>query len=575
MKTMRLLGKTIACILASAAVFFTAACSKKTEPEAFTAQLEDVEGAMFFYSMQHPKLISQGLNSLIAEIPEASYARVLLETYGGRFGYPEFTEIATGSNIGVILPAASLSQMKQGRTPPVVFIKLKEGGKIWNMFTMQLGMRAKKHGEWTMFAPKDEAFATVTNPDAVIARLNVPQPENLRIWARLNGETVDIYKTLLDDVIAEALNKSALPEAEKTAFETYARVLIGEILTATHNGHASVHLANDGLRITCGVQFKPDTPIGTFLRYRSDAKPAVARYVANDSLLSASIRYTPKAGKELSDYITNRLLTVDYPPVSGPLAKLSKDYLDANYWEKMDGCGAMTMDMEMDLDNPKAPKSKADTFVAYSGKFDAQAMKQMQAGFEFAQQLVGHLLTVARSQNSASSVPRISLSTESNAATVEGSSFDAMVINISGAGMDMPSQKTYYGIPGGNLVTASSEEILKKRLPSLLAKKTLPENVGEANPLQPYDIMSMTVSGGAVVDLVCKTSKIDLSDADRQAAFASIKEMYKQTRPARCVVEARQADCTYKVDIPYKFVSASVKLGQYTYAAKRADAKGK
>ncbi len=588
--------KAAASAIVIAAAFFTTSCSKKTsidtaspsdpsakaaavsqpakspEPEPFTAQLDEVQGAMIFYSLQHPKLISQGLNKLIAEIPEASYARVLLETYGAQYGYPEFSELAADASIGIYQPAQSLEQLKRGGQSPVIFMKVKEGGKIWNALVNQFGMRAQKRGEWTLFArsPSDDIFEAVANPDAVIARLSAPQAENVRMWAGLNGAMRDTYQSLISEIITKAIDKSAIPDTEKTAFNAYAGIILPELFASTHSARASLHFADTGLRINYGAQFKPDSPLGTFARYRSDATPVVGQYIANDSLLSASVRYVPKAAQDVFDYLTGLFLKVDYPPFSTPLAQFKKDYAD--YWKQMDGCGAMTIDMEMDLENLEAPKSKADTFVAYSGKFDRRSMSYMKASIDLAEKFINQISAIA-AQSSDKKIPRITLSSESNAATIDGNTFDAMTLGVTGGEIEIPPQKTYYGAAGGNLITASSEATIQKRLPALLAQKTLPGNVTEANPLAPYDIMSMTLNGGALVDFVCKTSRIDLSDPDRQAAFASIKDTYKQTTPACVTIETRQAAITYKADIPYKFISASVKLGQYTYAAKRQDAK--
>lgn len=563
MKTMRHLLKTAACLIALAAAFLTTSCSRTAAPEPFTAQLENIDGAMLFYSLQHPKLISECIDNLINEIPEASYARIALETYGGQLGYPEFSEIAAGTNIGVVQPSVPPEQLRRGKLAPIVFMKVKEDGKIWNILANMLRMKTKKHGDWTMFAESDAAFDTVKNPDAIIAKLSAPQAENIRIWARIDEENLDAYKALINKTISDAIGKSKLPAEEKNAFNSYAGLLVGEILDSTHNGHASLHLAKDSVRISYGLQFKPDTPIGTFLRYRSEAKPVVGKYIANDALLSATVRYVPQAGKELSDYMTGLLLKVDYKPFSEPLAKLKQDY--ANYWNQMDGCGAMTMNMNMDFTNPKAPKTEADTFAAYTGKYDRQTMQYMKNSVDLAQKFITQILAIAK-QSGAKNTPQMSISTEADAAKIEGSTFDAMVINATSGETSM-TQKTYYGVIGGNLITASSEAAIQKRLPALLAKQPLTGNVADATPLQPYDILSMSLNGSALVDMVCKTAKIDLSDPDRQAAFDNIKSAYKKSAPAQVSVEARQADAAYKINIPYKFIAASIKLGQYTYSS--------
>lgn len=571
MKTLPALVKTTACILALASIFFTASCAKKTAaPEPFTAQLEDIEGAMFFYSLQHPKLISQGIDKLIAEVPEASVARILLETYGAKFGYPEFTEIETGSNIGLFMPADLSNPLKQDKRNMVIFIKLKEGGKIWNNLVEQAGMIAKKHGDWTLLAQTDEALAAVPNPDAVIAKLSAPQAEHLRTWTRLNGEVASHIKARLNDAIAEAIKKSKLPDAEKTAFTDYASILADELFDSLHSAHGRIHLGAKGVQLAYGAQFKPDTPLGTFFRYRTDTAPANAQYIANDALTSGVFRYTPEAAKDLADHITNQILKVDYPPFAKPLADLNTTYADR--WNKAGGHGVLAMDIDMDIENPFSPKVEVEQFVVESGKFDQQSMQQINAGMELAQSIMNHCLAIA-TQSGARNMPGLDITAGGEPKTIEGVEFSSVTINLSVPGGPTQNQTTYYGITGGNMVTATSEKVITKRLPALLAKKPLAGNIAETVTLRPYELMGMTLNGAALVDLVCKTSKIDLTDADRKAMFESVKENYNRSAPLRIAVEARQADITYNVDIPYKFISASVKLGQYTHAIKRQDKK--
>lgn len=559
--------KAATCLIAIAAAFFTASCSKKPAPEPFTGKLDNVEGAMVFYSFQHPKRITQGIDKLIAEIPEAAYARILLETYGAPYGYPEFSELAADADIGVYLPAQSLEQLQSAqKVTPIFFMKLsREDGKIWNAFVNGFGMRVRRHGEWALFAhsPDDAVFDTVKNPDAVIARLSTPQAENVRMWAALDGEMGATYQKLAIKSIGDAIAKSTLPDAEKKAFNAYAGVIFPEIFANLHSAGASLHFADTGLRINYGAQFKPDSQLGTLARYHSDATPVIGQYIANDSLLSATIRYVPKGSETFFDYVADTFLKVDYPPFAAPFAQLRKDY--AGYWDQPDGCGAMTIDMEMDFADLKAPKSKAETFVANSGAFDGRiTQRAMKATIGIAQQVITGFTNIA-AQATDKKIPVITISAEDAAKNIAGHAFDAITVGVTGGDVVVPSQTTYYGVAGGNLISASSEAIIEKHLPSMLAKKTVSGNVAEANPLAPYDIASMTVNGGALVDLVCKTARVDLSDPDRQAVFAGIKERYKEAEPFRVTLEARQAAVTYKANIPYKFISASVKLAQYTY----------
>lgn len=570
MKNLPALAKTAACILVLASIFFTASCAKKTAaPEPFTAQLEDIEGAMFFYSLQHPKRISRGIDKLIAEVPEAAVARILLETSAAKFGYPEFTEIETGSNIGLFMPADPANPLRHEKRNLVIFIKLKKGGKIWNALVEQGGMIAKKHGGWTLLAQTEEALGAVPNPDAVIAKLSAPQTEHLRTWMRLDGEVAGHVKTNINEAIAKVIKQSKLPGAEKTAFTDYASILVDELFDSLHSGHGSVHLGDKGVRLSYGAQFKPDTAFGAFLRYRTDAEPAVAQYIASDALVSGAFRYAPKAAKDLADHITNQILKVDYPPFAKPLADLNATYADR--WNKAGGNGALAMDIDMDIENPLSPKIEVGQFVVESGKFDQQSMRQISAGMELAQNIMNHCLAIA-TQSGARNMAGLDITTgETN--TIEGVEFSSMTIHMSVPDVPRQTQTTYYGIADGNLVTATSEEVITKRLPALLAKKPLAGNIAEAVTLQPYELMGMTLNGAALVDLISNASKIDLSDDDRKAMFEGVKDRYNRSAPLRIAIEARQADVSYKIEVPYQFIAASVKLGQYVYVLNRQNKK--
>jgi len=569
MKTRRHMPALLAAALALATLAFTASCTKTPAPEPFTAQLDDIDGAMFFASLQHPKLIVQGLNKLTAEIPEASFLTMLLAARAGQFGYPEFTDIAPGANIGLYLPVQPLDELKHGTTPPILIIKLKENGKIWNLLVKQAGMSAKKIGDWTMFAQNDADFASVKNPAALTARLAAPQTENIRLWARLNGETAAAYETALNDTIAKTLAQSKLPAPEKTAFTAYARALLGELLTSTHSAHATLNLGDTGLRLSYGAQFKPDSPAGTALRYRSHATPTVAQYITNDTLYSGVVRMTPKAIEDYSNHLTDLILKVDYPPISEPLAKLKQDTAFMN--KQMDGTYAATANLDMNLDfkNPRASKNHPDYFYVYSGKFDERSLPPLRNAFDIAKKFADQILAFAR-EKTGPDMPALAITNEPNALTIDGAKFDAFTLDVTNAKLDMPSLtvRYYYGIAGGNMILATKEETLKTRLPALLARKKLPNNVADANPLQPYEMMNFSINGAPLTDLVTKITKLDLTDTDNQSAIADIKDAYKQTTPVRTILTARQADATITIDIPYKFVAASVRLGRYVYSIK-------
>ena len=106
--------------VAASALLFSAGCHKKEAPqaegpEAFTAQLPEVEGVQAILSLRHPSLINQDLEKLMAGVPEAGVHAGGAFYTTAAYGYPEFTDIAAGSNVGVAVLSLSGAEIKGER----------------------------------------------------------------------------------------------------------------------------------------------------------------------------------------------------------------------------------------------------------------------------------------------------------------------------------------------------------------------------------------------------------------------------------------------------------------------------
>jgi hypothetical protein len=278
MKNLRRLLLTVASAFALAASLqFTTGCRPKNESgqssevQKFTGKLTEIEGVQVLYTLRHPKLINLELEKLMTQIPEAAMARMFMGNLAA-FGYPEFSELAANTNIGVAMLDTSGAETQSGKPVVVGFAKLKENGKIWN-FLNQSGFVFQKQGEWVLISKDVTAFAKIKAPAAIIAQIEQPQDEEVRIWGRVSPSLLATAKETLIPALDAKL--SARTPEEKKAILAYVDVLWGYV-AQLHSGGASLDLNDQGIAIGYNGQFLPDTAVGRALRRDLGPSPKIA-----------------------------------------------------------------------------------------------------------------------------------------------------------------------------------------------------------------------------------------------------------------------------------------------------------
>ncbi|MEY4488195.1 MAG: hypothetical protein RIQ79_703 [Verrucomicrobiota bacterium] len=230
-------------------------CTAQTGAAPFTAQLTEIEDVQAIYSLRHPKLILADLDKLMAAVPEAGMLRMVLPQLTA-YGYPEFSELAADTNIGVAMLKLTPEDITAGKPAFVGFAKLKEGGKIWTAL-IQAGLTLQKHDDWTWIAKDPAAFAKITHFATITARLDRPQTAELVAWGRSSPELLAKAKEL---ILPELLGKlSTRPADEQKAFAAYADVL-WSYLAQLHSVGGSLDLNDQGVTITYSGQFLPTAP---------------------------------------------------------------------------------------------------------------------------------------------------------------------------------------------------------------------------------------------------------------------------------------------------------------------------
>ena len=552
MKILRRLTLTglSAAALASALVL-PAGCGRKapSAPLPFTGQLLEIDGSPVALSLRHPKLILEDLDKLMAGVPEASLLRMVLGQLTP-YGYPEFTEIAAGSNIGLVLVNIAGTDLPATAPEPVFFARLKEGGKIWSLLTAQK-TAFKKHGDWVLFAKTPGALDAVKSPDAVIAWLSRP------LTALKNGLTPLIQTKLATTKLDAAQQKAALQ---------YVDVIYG-LIAQLHSADASLDLNDTGLTLTYGYQFQPETPIGTFLRHPLGEAPAAAQWIEGDTLFNATVHQNTEASTLLFNQVFDALIAVDYPVGATSLKELKTAF--ALFNADSNGGGVMTFNMSFPATGGSQPPA-AEFFGVNPGKFTTKSVRAYYRSTQtitrkFTDRLLPLVDGAASTDND---TPKTAYSYSENALVIDGATFDLVDF---GAGKAAQSRQ-YFGVVKGDLVYADSEATLRKHLPALLARKPLPHSIAATNPLKPDEFMSMTVNGSGVVDTVVKSTGVDLSDEDLKAQVDSLKAAYAKGAPVKISGQLGQAKATMTFTVPYAFIAASVRLGQFANTHKAAPA---
>ena len=310
-------------------------------PEPFTGQLTEVPGVQAVVSIRHPKLLNQDLEKLMAGVPEAAMLRAVL-MQATAFGYPEFSEIATGSNVGLAFTPLFDGPAGVARTDPkfILFVKLNTEGKLWNLLTNAQHLAHTRHGDWTLFAKHEGDFSRLASPDAVIALLEKPQEEDIRAWFRATPGLVERVKAKVREALRPKLE--TLPEPKRKAALAYLDVVCA-LVSQLHSIDAGLTLGDKGISLTGSYQFYPGSPIGNALSYPPGPRPAVADFVRGDALVAFAARYNPAAQRDLMDQVLDMLIAVDYPPLAEKLRSFRTDYLAIG--DSVDGGAAGTIDV--------------------------------------------------------------------------------------------------------------------------------------------------------------------------------------------------------------------------------------
>ena len=549
-------------VLAASLCFTTTGCHPKaaSHPEPFTAKLTEIEGVQAVYTLRHPKLINGELEHLMTAVPEAALARMFLGQLSA-YGYPEFSEFAADTNIGIALLEMSADDLKAGNPVFVAVAKLKEGGKIWSILK-QSGLSLEKKGEWVWIAKEASAIAAVKNPAALIAHISQPQTEEVRIWGRVSPALLAAAKTALFPKLEAKL--ATLPSADQKAALAYADVLWG-YLAQLHSAGGAIDLNERGLGFSYYGQFLPDSATGTLLRYAHPASPKITESVPADGLLSVVVRQNIPGQIAFVTGVLDALSAVNYPAGADALKAAKAAYLGLS--EHNDGGVVASINMSL----PKASQPpEMDMLGVYTGHYtEAEITNAYKSTLSFSEKFTHSLLQTISLVTPGHPVPTVTQKHTENALTIDGISFGSVVTTtVMPIGDTQQTNVTtqYYGVVNGNLIFASNEATLRAKLPAIAGKRPV------ANPikivLKGDEFGVMVLHGEKIVDAVVTATAVDTTDADIQAQIKSMKDGYAAAEPVTTTVNVAQAKAELAVFIPYSFVTQSLRLAQFANAHK-------
>ncbi len=560
--TRRFLLIGLSALVLTASSFVATGCHRKSRPELFTTHLTEIEGVQAIYTLRHPKLIIADLDKLMTAVPETVLLRMGLAQLTP-YGYPEFSELATGSNIGVAMLEPTTEELKTGKLTVVGFAKLKEGGKIWTALK-QSGLALQKHDEWTWIAKDAASFEKIKAPAAITAFIDRPQIEELRAWGRVTPALLTSVKELLLPKIQAKL--STRPAAEQKALLAYIDVL-WSYLAQLHSIGSAIAFNDQGLTLTYSAQFLPDSATGIWLRYAPGPAPKIARSVPSDGLMSVVFRQNMDGQIAFVRTLLDALIAVDYPAGAELLKAVKSSYLA--FAGQSDGSGVLTMNMTLPT---SGQTPEIDMLGVYSGRFtEAQVTAFYENIITLSQKCTNAIFTAISTMTPHTPVPAIHQQLTENALTVDGTSFGSVITTTKTtiAGKKQTATMTqYYGVIRGNLVYATNETALREKVPALAAKNPVPNSV--ESMFKNNEIAVMAVHGEKIVDMVAKSAHIDLSDADIQAQIKTLKQSYAESGPITATIVMSQAQGTATISIPYKFVEQSMRLGQFASAKAKA-----
>ena len=550
--------------LALAAPLFTASGCKpkvKSTPAPFTAQLTELEGVQAVYTLRHPKLIIADLDKLMAEVPEAALLRMGLGQLTP-FGYPEFSELTAGANIGVALLQSPMADWQAGKFTLIGFAQLKEGGKIWTALTKQ-GLTLQQHGAWTWIAKDPASFAQIKAPDALTAFIARPQTEELRTWGRLTPSLLaSLHEQLWPKLQAKLKERPADEQKALLAYAEIAWSYLGQL----HSGTSGLGLTDHGITLSGSAQFLPDSALGTLLRYPAAAAPvAAAQSLPDDALISLVARGNTTGQLAFIDGLLDALIAVDYPAMAEPLKRSKASY---HTLHENSTAGMIASIDVPSLGGKEKPSTPVKMLGLVTGEFtEAQVAAYYRDSVEVSNKLTNAALSALSTLNPTAPLPETHQQLTDNALTIDGIRFGTLVTTskIKVAGSDQTTTVTvFYGVVDGNLVYATDEATLRAKLPGLHAGKPVPDGVKLAP--QGDEVALVAVHGGKIVQMVADSAQLDQKDADIAAQIKTLKDGYAAAGPVLMSASASQAQATMSLTIPYKFIAQSVKLGQFASA---------
>ena len=527
-------------------------------PEPFTGTLPEVDGIQAIVTLRHPKLINRDLANLMTGVPETALLRMALIRFSA-FGYPEFSDLAPGSNVGIAVLSVTADDLRDKKSAVVGFAKVREDGKLWKVVTAA-HLAYVKYGDWVMIAKTYGELNRLKSPEGIIAYLEKPQAEDVVVWGRVTPDLLASLRAAFGPAIKAKL--SGLKPDEQRAVAGYLGAMLS-LASQVHSGGLSLSIADTSLKLEESMQFLPDTPLGTYFRYKPGPTPAIAQHVTSDALVTIVARPVPKAQSDLSDSLLDALIAVDYPPAERRL-KAYKASFD-QFAKASDGGAAAVVDLVPGEANGRA-QPVADTFNVVSGQFTMDLARDYIKGVRgLTADAVRFVLGRLKSASGAAAVESSSSYVE-NALVVDGQSFDSYSLSVLVNDREASRKTQYYGVVDGSLVMADSRKAIEDHLPALLSKAPIADGIRV--PQGADDQALITLNGGGFVDFIVHAAKLDLGDPDIKAAVDGLKSDYAADGPITAVLSSSQAKATFALTIPYKFIETSVHLGEFVQAQK-------
>lgn len=550
---------------------FLTGCGKKADaavekqPEAMVEALREVKGVLAIYSVKHPKLIGEDVNlvtgKLVEEgVPEAGMAGLLLGQLS-RYGYPNFAEITQGTNVGVVM-LGDLKEMREGAKPVWVAMvqfdpEVKRGAlKRLLRGQVETGVLAVKEvGKWTLVAQDEGNFEKLKDWAGIETFLAEPQKELVRAFSSASEEVVGF----LEGVVKEELKKAKMDAELKGNLGEYAKVFF-EMAKQVHSGGWSLAFAEEGVKFDSALQFKPESRLGTFFRYKMGGEevPSAKFVSGEDALLTMIGCGDPVVGAKINDYVVDELAKVGSKEVSEWLKKFQ---VSAKKWAlASDGKYTGVMNMEgWDVKN-NAPKM--EMFAVYSGNYTNEIVKEY---MEFSAGLMDALFKKAADGKKKKNDIEISLSYRPDVLEVEGIKFGALDTEVKMGGKKGQQQKTaqFAGVVKGAMVMSMDEASLRGRVPALKAGMELEKSVAKLHSLAPYQIADFKVHGAGILrttETMMKTSGQGAKWDEAKEVLEELRAAYAAGEAARGAVFVRQARVESESVVPYKFIATTIRL---------------